>query len=254
MADMTANRWGKFHRTLFAWHCRMFHPFETALRRSELAFLEQCFSLCESDAEVEARGYGHLSFYSYSHRIHGDAVNSSRLAWGTVLYPDKLRDSARQVVVDRGLDVAPYFFESSNSLFYGLGWDLAEQQFKVYFRVPDMLRLPQAELRALAARARARTGGAGLVSFTFVAGALHESKVYLYPSPRSRATTHRTLMVTDRRGVVPQDDIVGHEKHAAWVRRLSSPGRAIVQRYQSIGLTADTVAFEDRDRYTLYFP
>lgn len=249
-----ANRWGAYHRGLFGWHCRYFYPFHAELTEIELKYLACCFDLCESETDVQARGYRHLSYYSYSHRICGDSVNSSRIAWGTVLYPDKLAEAAREVLLSRGIVIDRYFFGSGNSSFYGLGWDLAERHFKIYFRVQQVKLLPQPELQELVARSPSPFRQEALVSFTYESDALIESKVYLYPQPGAEVETHRTLMVTDRRGPVPQDDIAGSESHQALLQRLSPPGRAIVAKYLEIGLTTDTVAFEREERYTLYFP
>jgi len=232
-----------YHRHLFQWHCRKFFRFRRHLSVLEKDYLERCFELAESFSEVSETGYSHFSYYSYSHRVAGTAVNSSRLAYGSVSRPAEAWEAARPVLHERGLTVPAFFLESPVARFYGLGWDILERQFKVYFRVVRLAELP-AELLALAGTLEGKRAE-GLVSYTYTEGVLSESKVYLYPADREGEAE----MVTSERGTVPQYDV---GVRADW--DLNAEGQRILKLYQELGEPLDTIAYTDRDHFTVYFP
>lgn len=244
-----------YHRRLFEWHQETFGRYDLAPEERE--YLETCFALAEGYEQRADSGYSQYSYYSYSHRVEGSRVNSSRLAYGLLSHASETLAAAVPVLEFRGARVDPFFTRSRHSTFYGLGWDLEEGHFKVYFLVDAAEHLPMASLVRLA-----RIGGEHrpevLVSLTFLEGNLFEEKVYRYPveSPGTltslpAGSSGRALMSTSRRGVVPQYD-VGDPLH--WLERLNEQGRAIVTAYASIGETLDTVAWSDPHHFTLYFP
>ncbi len=248
------------HRRLFDWHCRTFFPLDEHLSERELAYLETCFSMALGFSEIpEGSDYEEYSYFTYSHRVEGEKVNSSRFAYGSMRNPEAALEKALPVLEERGLSVDPYFLEDENSDFYGLGWDFLANQFKVYFRIVDFDKMPVSEFRELIQdELLPNRRSEGLVAYTFVEDQIHERKVYLYPQPEAEeyedifpGTKGRVLMVTTKRGVITQYDV---SKTKTWAVRLNETGQRIIEQYKQQNYTLDTIAMTDRDHFTLYFP
>ncbi len=242
-----------YHRYLFRWHSRKFYPFRLRLTAQEKNYLEVCFRLPQDYREVSETGYRDFSYYTYSHRVVGDEVNSSRIAYGSVAHPGPAWEAAQPVLAERQIPVAPFFSEAPTSRFYGLGWDLLEKQFKIYFRVVEMSNLP-ADLSALTAGHDLSLYRAeGLVSFTYTENQLSERKVYLYPDNKQlpEGAKAEAMMLTDRRGAVAQYDLAAPDD---WALKLNPAGQKIVELYSHIDEQLDTIAYQDPDHFTLYFP
>lgn len=243
-----------YHRYLFQWHCRKFFRFRRHLSEAEKAYLEVCFALAKSFSEVSDTGYEHFSYYSYSHRVQGDRVNSSRLAYGSVAHPSPALEAARPVLQERCLEVDPYFLDTTRSKFYGLGWDIQEEQFKVYFRVLSVATLPAGLTHLLQGYELEDHREEGLVSFTYTRNQLSESKIYLYPKSSLNlppGAQGQASMLSDQRGLVKQYDLSQPEQ---WATRLNAPGQKILQLYRELDEDLDTIQYQDEENYTLYFP
>ena len=243
-----------YHRYLFQWHCRKFFRFRRYLSEAEKAYLEVCFALPKAFREVSESGYEHFSYYSYSHRVQGDRVNSSRLAYGSVVNPAPALEAARPVLQERSLQVDDFFLDEERSKFYGLGWDVLEEQFKVYFRVPQVATLPAQLTHLLEGYDLDDHRQEGLVSFTYTRNLLSESKIYLYPKTSLNlpaGAQGQASMVSDQRGLVKQYDLSQPEE---WATRLSPPGQKILQLYRELDEDLDTIQYQDEENYTLYFP
>ena len=243
-----------YHRYLFQWHCRKFFRFRRHLSEFEKAYLEVCFALARDFREISESGYEHFSYYSYSHRVQGDRVNSSRLAYGSVLHPAEALAAALPVLKERGITTDPFFLESPLSKFYGLGWDIQEEQFKLYFRVQPLQLLPGQLSGLLADYVLDDHRDEGLVSFTYTRNQLSESKVYLYPKSSLNlpaGVQGQASMVSDQRGLVTQYDLSQPDQ---WAARLSPPGQKILQLYRELDEELDTIQWQDEQSYTLYFP
>lgn len=246
-----SKRFERFHHYFFTWHCRNFFNFGQHLSALEWKYLQTCFRLAGVEEDHDWGGGPHYSYYTYSHRVRGRAVNSSRLAYGAVARWQGVAGLAQEIIAERGLELEPYFTDSENSAFYLLGWDFQEEHFKVYFRITDLAALPQPELRRLLEKCQSERHRQGLVSFTFVGGQVAEKKVYVYLTGQdlpdgAYAVAH---MITDVRGLVPQYDVTGD-----WRGRLNSTGQEILQRYQALRQPLDTIAYQDPENFTLYFP
>lgn len=246
-----SNVFSAYHRDLFQWHEKRFFPFSRHLNAVEMDYLETCFDLAETLEERSASGYSQYSYFSFSHRVRGGQVNSSRLAYGSLRYPEKARAAAEPVLKHRGVGRLP-----AEGVFYGLAWDLEAGHFKVYLLSDlegvsgELLELGRIEDFPLRSEA--------LLSFTYIDGQLIEQKVYRFPR-ETRETLRslppgsagRALMRTDRRGVVAQYDV---SDPGRWRERLSPVGHSIMDAYAEIGESLDTLAYQDRDNFTLYFP
>ena len=243
-----------YHRYLFQWHCRKFFRFRRYLSEAEKAYLEVCFALPQSFQEVSDTGYEHFSYYSYSHRVQGEKVNSSRLAYGSVANPAPALQAALPVLQERCLETDAYFLDTTHSKFYGLGWDILEEQFKVYFRVLNVATLPQQLTHLLQGYELEDHRAEGLVSFTYTRNQLSESKIYLYPKSSLNlppGAQGQASMLSDQRGLVKQYDLSQPEE---WAARLSPAGQKILQLYRELDEDLDTIQYQDEENYTLCFP
>ena len=120
-----------YHRDLFRWHCLNFFDFESALSRAERKYLRKCWALAQDYREVSDGGYRHFSYYTYSHRVKGSTVNSSRIAYGSVLHPARAFRAVGPVLAERGIELPESLTQKTK--FYGLGWDIQKEQFKSIF-------------------------------------------------------------------------------------------------------------------------
>jgi hypothetical protein len=249
--DLVNTTISRYHRGLFRWHCRNFFDFQNAFSRPEHKYLRKCWTLAESYREVSDGGYRHFSYYTYSHRVKGEDVNSTRIAYGSVRHPDQAYRAARRVLAHRNIEPAPALIQ--NTKFYGLGWDFQKEHFKVYFRTldwaglhPDFLALAQGydieEHRKEA-----------LLSVTYVGGKIQEKKLYLYPLDHLLPNNVQGFarMITDRRGEVSQEDL---DPEKVVQHTYNAVGRKIIDSYREIGEELDTVAYRSPDQFTLYFP
>jgi hypothetical protein len=249
-------RLARCHRRLFRWHCQTFFRFDKALSTAELDYLRLCFRLASGFRERTARGSSHFSYVTYSHRVRGDHVNSSRMAFGSISAPEAAWRAARPVLRERGIDPDEAVPGHERLTFYGLGWDFEAAQFKVYFLAPDIEAL-EPPFRELLVDRPPGSSPEGLVSVTYREGARHEDKVYVYPDPADGASQlpagirRRAHMLTSRRGDVEQLDL---RDVGPWVKKLNAAGQRIVRRYRERGERLDTIAYQDPGSYTLYFP
>lgn len=240
-----------YHRSLFQWHCRNFFNFRRHLTPTDKLYLESCFALAREWSEVSDGGYAHFSYYTYSHRVKGETVNSSRIAYGSVHNPEHAYEAAKPVIEHRGVRLPAGLAEEN--LFYGLGWDVEEGLFKVYFRTLDWRKLPP-ELSDLVLDYNWNEHlPEALLSLTYAENELFERKVYLYPkqSVDTPGVRGQARMITDNRGEVLQDDLA---PSSVIPYDLNATGKAILEKYKEIGEPLDTIAYTSPDDFTLYFP
>ncbi len=243
-----------YHRLLFRWHNRTFFPFRKNLSSQEKGYIEACFGLLEDFRETSETGFTRFSSFSYSHRVLGDQVNSSRLAYGSVTKPQAAREAAQPVLRERGIRLASFYEEHPAVRFGGLGWDIEQDQFKLYFRVLDLGQLPP-DLGEVLGRVKPPPHHPeGLVSFTYTGSRLSEKKVYLYPEEGRELppdVVGEAWMVTDQRGLVHQYDLCYPSQ---WASQINRHGQALVAKYLERRQTLDTIVYQDADHFTLYFP
>lgn len=245
---------GQYHRMLFRWHCRNFYPFRKKLTYAERQYLKRCFELFDDFHEVSETGFEQFSSFSYSHRVTGDRVNSSRLAYGSVENPEAARQAALPVLEEREIELPGEIWEGEASRFGGLGWDLENNLFKVYFRWLALSKLPEAVKSLVEDLDLSKHREECLLSFSYSHNQPVEKKVYLYPKEERElpeGVANVTWMVTDRRGLVSQYDLYYPSN---WASRLNRTGRDIVSKYRARGQTLDTINYTDENSFTLYFP
>lgn len=241
----------RYHRGLFRWHCKHFFDFDSALNRHEHKYLRKCWNLSQTYREISEGGYRHFSYYTYSHRVKGPDVNSSRIAYGSILHPDEALKAGRPVLAHRGLTLPESLQQATK--FYGFGWDFLDDHFKVYFRALDWSKLHSEFLELARDYEPTEYRKEALLSLTYREGKVEEKKLYLYPLEHllPEGVKGFARMITDRRGEVSQEDV---DPAKVAERSYNGVGRDIIARYEEIGEKLDTVAYQSADRFTLYFP
>lgn len=249
-------RWlARYHHDLFAWHCEKFFPFDRFLLASEHEYLTHCFQLADDYTEVADTGYRHYSYYSYSHRVKNTEVNSSRMAYGSVANPGEAWELVPNVLEARKVELPEGIWHKAPYTFYGLGWDILANHFKVYFRIQDWDKMDRPILRGLFQDANIPCRPEGLVSFTFEDSLLIEEKAYLFPKLQEQAVFpgagRRVLMLSSERGMIAQYDVSDTQ---AWLPRLNPQGQRIIEQYKDFDEELDTIAIKNANDFTIYFP
>lgn len=240
-----------YHKHIFSWHCRHFFNFEEHMTKTELDYLDACFHLTKAYVEVSETGFEHFSFFTYSHRVKGTTVNSSRIAYGSVAHPDEAWEPAKPVLKERDIVLPPGW---EDNRFYGLGWDIEKGQFKVYFRTLDWRKVPPDLSPLIEGYSWDEHRGEALISMTYEGNEVVERKVYLYPKEASEDERIRgkAKMITSRRGEVMQDDLAPEQDIPY---ELNETGQKIVDLYdEELEEELDTIAFKNSEDFTLYFP
>jgi hypothetical protein len=235
--------------------------------------------------------YGNrMSSFTWSHRSR-TSENSIRFACGTTSQEEPFALFAMDVLKERAITLGEEFDSNNQEFsFYGLGWDLQESSFKVYIMFHGGIASLPKTYREMAEEKLTEVGidlanvqvhSHGLISLTYNDGShdhavqLHEKKVYLYPTIASASRHHsnsaqakeRILdiqtdttenvawLLASKRGFVPQYDTkMTLESIASWKEFLSHFGASLIDKYASINLHLETIAYQSRDKWTLYFP
>lgn len=216
----------------------------------ERTYLEACFRLSTGYDEVSETGFEHFSYYTYSHRVKGEQVNSSRIAYGSVERPDEAWVPAKPVLAERNIVLPPGW---EDHRFYGLGWDFEADQFKVYFRTLDWRQAPADVLPLVEGYDIEAHRGEALLSLTLEGNEVTERKVYLYPKESGNSAVRgQARMITDRRGEIIQDDLAPSQEIPY---DLNPTGKRIVEMYRlDLEEELDTIAYKNSEDFTLYFP
>jgi hypothetical protein len=245
-----------YHHDLFRWHCKNFYKFDLEMSHCELDYLYACFSMAEDSFNVSGFNDKFHSSYTYSHRIEGKRVNSSRLAYGSFTKPNFLEPYILTILKFKGIPI-PSDLVSRDGIFWGgLGWDLMEDKFKIYLRLDKVICLPPVYLSSLGNILKKNMINKGGFSMVYRHNCLVEEKLYLYPTSRNDISfqsdvNRTTLMYSSTRGLVKQHDISAGWK---WLSRLGPEARIICRKYAIIGEQLDTVNYVGPRHCTLYFP
>ncbi|MEE8410215.1 MAG: hypothetical protein V3T05_11460, partial [Myxococcota bacterium] len=243
----------------FDWYCDANFDFRKALSKRELAFADACMRLSPITWSHVINDEFAYSLFSFSHRVRGSRVNSSRAFFATVDGQASVMGDIADLVKARGIRPAsvPNFDKT-----VAIGWDFEVDQFKTYQLLRSLRDIEDPEVKALVALAGdAPKYDINLVSTTFVEGKPVEKKVYValkgndHPAleghPFASEVRHTNLMITTRRGVVPQLDL----KQPLDPKNLNEYGRTLAAAYRRyFKMHVDTVNYTSPDDFTLYFP
>lgn len=245
-----------YHHDLFRWHCKNFYKFDLEMSHYELDYLYACFSMAEDSFNVSGFNDKFHSSYTYSHRIEGKRVNSSRIAYGSFTKPNFLEPYILPILKSKGIPIPTDLVSRTGVFWGGLGWDLMEDKFKIYLRLDKVIFLPEVYLLRLGNIPEKETSDKGIFSIVYHHNFLVEEKLYVYPSNKDSMSldsdvSYTTLMYSSTRGLVKQHDVSAGWK---WSSRLGLEARRICRKYAIIGEQLDTVNYVSPTHCTLYFP
>jgi hypothetical protein len=204
-----------------------------------------------------------LSYFTYSHRIINGNLNSSRVAYGSVINPEKSYQNAQPILKERNIKCE--IISDKNTIFGGLGWDIDRGHFKVYFRFLDFKTLdpiyrklqPNMNSNCNSDEAKASSPhqegsfasffyDSGIISITYDNnGNVLERKLYCYP---------KDTMVAELKSKLREDTQQDCKGDEAWETKLNRTGKNVLKLYNKSGYKLDAITFKDRMNYTMYFP
>lgn len=207
-----------------------------------------------------------LSTITYSQRIDGNKVNSSRIGCGSLVPKDDAQKMARDICKVRGINLAELKDQGSP---LGLAWDFEEDLFKVYFFEQNLKQQPDPSLKTLFSQITGyELHPFGIRSYSFRGGKIVEKKIYAPLNSANKIDQltkdksllsmrnkiqHINLMVTDQRGIVPQYDVKFGETLDANV--FNTQGQKIIAELDhKLALKMDTLSYNNKDEFTFYYP
>ena len=170
-----------------------------------------------------------LSYYTYSNEIKNNNVNSSRLAYGSVMFPSFIYKYAMEVLKERNIEIS-----MDNEIFGGLGWDIDNDIFKIYYIFKDYRKYTDIKKDNILK--------GGIISFSYKNNKFYEKKIYLYSIDGIT-----TYLISDKRKEI-QKDIYKNKND------ISDIGKKIINKYKKSGYNLDTINYRDKNNYVLYFP
>jgi len=256
---------GEQIQRMYDWHCDNFFDFNKHLPTRELEYIRQSYLVMDSWDQDMTDDFSY-SVASFSHRIQGENVNSSRLYAGSFVHYSKLEPQIIEIIKHRGLspDKLPIAQQAEGYRpLLGLGWNVEEDDFKVYGYVDDLTKTPDGDILDLfRSSADLDAHPFGLVSYTFKGNRISEKKVYVGArNPTAMkglelATAdieHVNYMITSERGRIPQVDL---KEGFSYSKLQNDRAREICSLYEEYDHeeTLDTLAYHGPDAIDLYFP
>lgn len=242
-------RFRKYQEDLFDWHCTEFFPFHKRFTKLELEYIKHCIQISWYEffkpfLLLWDEMILNLSFFSYSHRVEASKVNSTRIAYGSLVAPSSAYSYAKRVLKERNITLP--FPPGGNFMFNGLGWDFENGHFKVYYRYWDSAKLlPQYKKLITSNETYLKQG---LISWTYNQdGVLIETKIYCYPEHEREAH-----LFSDQRHDIQKD--CKKNNSFIWGDYINKTGRDIMMKYGEKNYVLDTITVKDKDHFTLYFP
>ena len=234
-----------YNKTVYTWHCVNIYPFHKKLTKKEITYIEKCIDLSwwellrpfyiRKDPFIKR-----LSYFTYSHRVVNGKINSSRIAYGSVINPDIVYDFAKEILKERGIksEIHP----DNNIIFGGLGWDFEEGHFKTYFRFKNFKNISSNYQKLLENMENKCKDG--IISITYgINGNILERKVYCY---------HENESIAELKSEFRQDIQKDCNSQEKW--NLNTTGNNILELYKKSRYNLDTITYKDRINYTMYFP
>ena len=228
---------------IYEWHCKNIYPFDKKLTKIEKEYIFSCINV--SFLELFKKIYfidpfiQKLSYFTFSHNCKNNDINSSRIAYGSTMCHNYVYKYAINVLRERNIkcEIEPGY----NYNFGGLGWDIQNDIFKIYFRFINHRDLKD-EYKKLVPSTNIEDSG--ILSISYNNGKIVEKKIYTYPKDK-----WYTILKSDKR-----QDIQIDTDDIKWESKLNHIGSSIVEKYKKDKYKLDTITFKDKMNYTLYFP
>lgn len=236
-----------YNKNVYKWHCDHIYPFHEKLSDVEQNYIHNCINL--SYWELLRPLYVifdpfivRLSYFTYSHRVKNGKANSSRIAYGAAIKHKKAYENAIPVLAERRIvcEIIP----DKNIHFGGLGWDIENGYFKIYFRFFNYERLSTSYKKLLSDMKD--NCKSGLLSITYDKdGFVFERKIYCYPKSKKVAN-----LKSETRNDIQQDC----HNNMNWRIKVCDTGKKILDIYENDKYTLDAITYKDNLNYTMYFP
>lgn len=230
-----------YHKKLYLWHCKNIYPFHKKLSEVEENYIYRCIYLSYweilrplyllFDPQIKK-----LSYFTYSHHIYNNKINSSRIAFGSSIHHKLLYKYALDVLNFKNIKCE--IFPNKNIIFGGLGWDIKNNLFKIYFRFFDYRKLNSKFKKIINKKYKNKSG---LLSITYKNTSIYERKVYIYDKD--------TILISKKRKEIQKD----LKKHTL-LKNITKKGNLIINKYNKEGYYLDTINYRDKNNYILYFP
>ena len=246
---LTIQRFIQNNLNIYEWHCKYIYPFDDKLTDIEKKYIKKCIevSYCElfrpfyiiNDPFIKR-----LSYFTYSHKVINNSINSSRIAYGTTIRPKSMYFYAKKVLEEKKIkcEIEP----NNNYIFGGLGWDIQNGHFKIYFRFINYNNLSY-EYKKLLPQNLKNIWESGLLSITYdKTGNVFEKKIYSYPKNEMIAE-----LKSKKRYEIQLENKYNDNK---WDTKLNDSGLKILKLYEKNGYKLDTIVFKNKMNYVLYFP
>ncbi|PCJ16284.1 MAG: hypothetical protein COB02_16665 [Candidatus Cloacimonadota bacterium] len=259
-ASITSQKKSKFiqnfYLQLHKWHCENFYDFDKQFHQIEKNYVKKCIELMDDWAYQVNENFVY-SLASYSHHISKQGVNSSRISFGSYKFSEQLKPYLQEVLKLRSIPLNIL----DNKKAIGLGWDFETGAFKVYFHHENLSTINDNDLLSLKKQVTDSIYSNGLSSYSFHGNKLVEKKLYValhekLPQrfkqlfSKTDKISHTNLMVSSTRGVIPQMDLEQYN-----FKTLDQNGQRLFKEYKTtFGNQLDTISYNTKDSYTLYFP
>lgn len=240
-------RFVQYNKKLFEWHCKNIYPFHQKLTSTEILYIQKCiqysyWELLQPFYKIFNPIIKRLNYFAYSHRSTNKMINSSRIAYGSVINSDNVYPYALEVLREK--NIKEDLFPSHNIKFYRLGWDLARGHFKIYFLFNHFKYL-HPTYKKLLPNMNGKYNN-GLISITYDKNQnIYERKLYSYFKNK------KFIEIKSEKNEEIQRECSGSE---IWKKRLNGDGKTILDIYEKGNYKLNTIVFEDKNNYKMYFP
>ena len=162
---------------------------------------------------------------------------------GTLYNNKKYFDKAEKILNERNINILNILDE--NTHFNGIGWDINNNYFKIYFTFDNKDKLPYKFKKLISEDKGKDYLNSGIISITYLNNIEYEEKVYLYKKDSLNAK-----LLTNLRGVINQ---IYCKYSEYWYNKVNKNEKKIIKIYNKYGYRIDTVNYLDENNYTLYF-
>ncbi len=259
-----------YYKAIFSryhdWYKDTYFNFDKHLNSKEREYVATCQSLIP-DWKYKVNQNVSLSYLTYSHRVKGLKVNSSRLACG-IISNKELQNQMLKIIKQRDIKLPQGI---SSEYLVGLGWDFESDFFKYYYYFPSIQSLNQRQrdfIKKQSKQSFNNIHSMAIYSKTYKGNKEHEEKIYLYLKNKDYSKSisypkkdikNITAMITDKRGVVPQYDFIKDERDSNnhFNKLFNIKGQSIVRENEEYMRHARhgsyTVNYKNPNDFTLYF-
>lgn len=186
------------------------------------------------------------SYATFSHTVSNNTVNSTRLSIGTLYFSKSYFKIANKVIQGRNINIKS--MENDKNLFFnGLGWDLKNKQFKIYYRYNDYNKLKKKFKKLYKNKSKFNYSKKGIISLTYKDNKLFETKLYLYENTNNETA----YLFTNLRGTVIQHSDL--DINTNFYDKINDTGKNIVDKYKKNNYQIDTINITDKDNFIIYY-